>query len=222
MQNTCIIAGRVALDVESKVTNGGKNFVKNRLACRRDYANGQDENGKKQYETDWINIVCWGKTAEYFASKIKKGDLVEINGRLQSNEYTDQNGQKKTTHEINFDQFYILESKSGSNSGTNQPQQANFSQPAQQPVQQNGFGTQQPSFGNPPQTQPQQNYNAGFGAQQPQQNNQPAQPSYNNNGYFPSNNGGGNFGFNNPNNFPANNAGGFGQPTNFNQPTNFR
>lgn len=216
MQNICVIAGRVAIDVESKVTPNGKNFVKTRIACRRDYSTGQtDEQGRKQYETDWINAVCWGKTAEYFGQKVKKGDLIEIVGRLQSNEYNDQqSGQKRTSHEINFDRFYILESK-----GDGQPQQANFNQAQQQQSAQQPFGGQQNSFGNQQPFGTQQN---GFGNQQPVQSNnsgfsQPTNFQQSSNGFNNPQNFGGNqpnAGFNNPQNFGGQ-SNGFSQPTNF-------
>ena len=62
-------------------------------------------------ETDFINIVVWGKQAENFSKYCSKGNLVALKGRIQTRTYTDQNGQKKYAFEVVTDSVQFLESK---------------------------------------------------------------------------------------------------------------
>jgi single-strand DNA-binding protein len=76
--NVITLTGNATKDVELKFTPNGKAVGNGTIAVRRDFKNQQGE-----YETDFINFVALGKTAEVMANYIHKGDKFGINGRLQ-------------------------------------------------------------------------------------------------------------------------------------------
>jgi single-strand DNA-binding protein len=76
--NIIALTGNATKDVELKFTPNGKAVGNGTIAVRRDFKNQQGE-----YETDFINFVALGKTAEVMANYIHKGDKFGINGRLQ-------------------------------------------------------------------------------------------------------------------------------------------
>ena len=95
MLNVVAIMGRLARDPELRQTTTGKNVASFRIACdsgRRD-ANGQSQ-------ADWLDVVAWERTAEFVCKYFQKGSLIAIDGRLQTRQYQDKNGQNRTAVEI--------------------------------------------------------------------------------------------------------------------------
>ena len=82
MLNKVIITGRLVADPELRYTPSNKAVATARIASPRDFKN---QNGER--ETDFINLVIWGKYAENFSTWIKKGYLVTVEGRLQTRSY---------------------------------------------------------------------------------------------------------------------------------------
>lgn len=79
------------------------------IACERDdEPKVKDKDGNESYYTDWINVKCWGELASQ-SSYFKKGDLVSVTGRLQSNSYTDSKGIKHYGYEVNAKAIEQLE-----------------------------------------------------------------------------------------------------------------
>ena len=68
----------------------------------------KDKNGERQKRTEWHKIVVWGKQAEIAQQYLKKGSLVFIEGRIQSREWQDKEGQKRTSFEIVANNFRML------------------------------------------------------------------------------------------------------------------
>src|SRR5207245_1470315 len=68
----------------------------------------KDRNGERQKRTEWHKIVVWGKQAEIAQQYLKKGSLVFIEGRIQSREWQDKEGQKRTSFEIVANNFRML------------------------------------------------------------------------------------------------------------------
>ena len=95
MLNIVAIMGRLGRDPELRQTTTGKNVCSFSIACDR---GRKDPNGQNQ--TDWLDIVAWDKTAEFVCRYFQKGSLIAVDGRLQTRQYQDKNGQTRTATEI--------------------------------------------------------------------------------------------------------------------------
>ncbi len=71
----------------------------------------KDKNGERQKRTEWHKIVVWGKQAEIAQQYLKKGSLIFVEGRIQSREWQDKEGQKRTSFEIVASNFRMLGSR---------------------------------------------------------------------------------------------------------------
>ena len=91
--NKVTLLGRVCNDLELKYTaNTNKPVLNFSLAV--------DRKGSKEKVTDFFNIIAWNKTAEFIQKYFRKGQQIAISGRLQSRNWTDNNGQKRSTVEV--------------------------------------------------------------------------------------------------------------------------
>ncbi len=95
MLNNVAVMGRLARDPEMWQTTTGKSVASFTIACDR---GRRDANA--QSVCDWLNIVAWDKTAEFICKYFQKGSLIVIDGRLQTRQYQDKNGQNRTAVEI--------------------------------------------------------------------------------------------------------------------------
>ena len=105
MINNVVLTGRVTKDIELKVTPTGKSVCSFSLAVERKFV----QNGDKV--TDFINCQLWGKSAETLEKYGKKGMLIGVEGRLQTRNYTNQQGQTVYVTEVVADSFTFLEKK---------------------------------------------------------------------------------------------------------------
>lgn len=107
--NRATLIGNIGKDPEIKTLQNGRKFVSFSLATSKRY---RDNNGEQKEETQWHNIVIWGKTAETFENiGIVKGTQLYIEGEITNRSWTDQTtGQKRNTTEINVSSFQILSS----------------------------------------------------------------------------------------------------------------
>jgi single-strand DNA-binding protein len=103
--NRVILVGRLGRDPETRYTGGGQAVANFSLATDESY---RDKNGERQKRTEWHKIVVWGKQAEIAQQYLKKGSLVFIEGRIQSREWQDKEGQKRTSFEIVANNFRML------------------------------------------------------------------------------------------------------------------
>ena len=78
-----------------------------------------------EYETDWVNLVFFGKTAENFANFTRKGSKVGIEGRIQSRNYENQQGQRVYVTEVVVNQFHLLDPKNNQQNGYGNNNQGN-------------------------------------------------------------------------------------------------
>ena len=106
MLNKIVIMGRLARDPELRRTQAGVSVTSFRIACDRDY---KSQSGEK--ETDWIDVVAWRNTAEFVSKYFQKGRMAVIEGRLQTRDWTDKDGNKRTAVEIVADNIYFGDSK---------------------------------------------------------------------------------------------------------------
>jgi single-strand DNA-binding protein len=103
--NKAILVGRLGRDPETRFTGGGQAVANFSVATDETY---KDKNGERQKRTEWHKIVVWGKLAEIAQQYLKKGSLLYLEGRLQTREWQDKEGQKKTTTEIVATNFRML------------------------------------------------------------------------------------------------------------------
>jgi single-strand DNA-binding protein len=107
--NKVILVGRLGRDPETRYTSGGQAVANFSVATDESY---KDRNGERQKRTEWHKIVVWGKQAEIAQQYLKKGSLVFIEGRIQSREWQDKEGQKRTSFEIVATNFRMLGGRS--------------------------------------------------------------------------------------------------------------
>ena len=103
--NKAILVGRLGRDPETRFTGGGQAVANFSLATDRSY---KDRNGETQKKTEWHKIVAWGKLAEIIQKYVKKGSLIYIEGRIETREWQDKEGQKRTSFEIVASNFRML------------------------------------------------------------------------------------------------------------------
>ena len=104
--NKVMLIGNLGKDPEIRVTTSGKKKVSFSLATSRKYK-GLD--GSAHDQTDWHNVVGWGKTADLMEQfHIAKGNTLYVEGAVTYRSWEDQDGQKKFMTEINLSSFQIL------------------------------------------------------------------------------------------------------------------
>jgi single-strand DNA-binding protein len=109
--NKVILVGRLGKDPETRYTSGGQAVCHFSMATDESY---KDRNGERQKRTEWHRITVWGKQAEIAQQYLKKGAQIYLEGSIRTSEWTDKEGQKKTSYEINASTFRMLGSKSDS------------------------------------------------------------------------------------------------------------
>ena len=151
--NKVMLIGNVGRDpeiryLEGNSQGGGTKVATFTLATTERY---RDRNGELRENTEWHNIVAWRQTADVVERFVKKGTQLYIEGRLRTRSYTDQQGIKKYTTEINADNLQLLgrrQDDQGQGVGYQQPQGGQGWQQGQQGGYQAAQGTyQQPSYG---------------------------------------------------------------------------
>ena len=110
MINNVTVVGRLTKAVDLRYTSNGTAYASFTLATDRDFKN---QNGEK--ETDFINCVMWRKPAENLANYTKKGSLIGIEGRIQTRNYDNQQGQRVYVTEVLVERFHFLESSKTAN-----------------------------------------------------------------------------------------------------------
>lgn len=95
MLNICALQGRLARDPELRQTNTGKQVATFTLAVDR---GRKDANGKSV--ADWIPVIAWERAAEFAYKWLTKGQMVAVDGRLQSRTYTAKDGTNRTALEV--------------------------------------------------------------------------------------------------------------------------
>ena len=108
MNRVCLV-GRLTSKPELNTTGSGVAFTRFTLAVNRTYSNS---NGDR--EADFIPVVAWRKTAETICNYLNKGSQISIEGRIQTGNYQDKDGNKRYTTEVVADQFNFLESRNQS------------------------------------------------------------------------------------------------------------
>ena len=106
MVNKVILVGNLGRDPELRSTPSGQQVASFSLATNRKW---KDRDGNRQEQTEWHNIVCWGRQAEIAGQYLTKGRQIFVEGRIQTQSWEDrQSGEKKYRTEIVCDNFQML------------------------------------------------------------------------------------------------------------------
>lgn len=117
--NRATIIGRLTRDPELRSLPSGKSVATVGVATNRQWT---DQNGQKQKQVEFHNVVLWSRLAEIASQYLKKGARVYIEGRLQTRDWTAQDGAKKSRTEIVGENLIMLDSaRSGESFGSSAP-----------------------------------------------------------------------------------------------------
>ncbi len=168
MFNKIILVGNLTRDIELRYSQGGMGIAKTAIATSRKFTS----NGEKKEEVCFVDITFFGRSAEVANQYLRKGSKILVEGRLNFEQWVDQNGQKRSKHSVIVETMQMLDSRGDNQGGGyNAPMGGNAGQDNMGSAPQGGY--------NAPMQGQAQSY------QQPQQQQQPSyqqqQPSYNNN-----------------------------------------
>ncbi len=104
MINKVILVGRLGRDPEMRFTNSGNPKCSFSVATDRAWV----KDGEKQSRTEWHNIVVWGRLAEICGQYLQKGKLVYLEGRIETREYEDRDGNRRWITEIVANEMKML------------------------------------------------------------------------------------------------------------------
>ncbi len=185
MFNKIILVGNLTRDIELRYSQAGMGIAKTAIATSRKFTS----NGEKKEEVCFVDITFFGRSAEVANQYLRKGSKILVEGRLNFEQWVDQNGQKRSKHSVIVETMQMLDSKGDNQGGYNAPSNApadnnqsmggGYNAPTQGQAQSyQAPQQQQQSYGQPAQQQaPQTSYNKA--AEQSRQMPNPADvPSY--------------------------------------------
>ena len=112
MINNAVIMGRLTADPELRTTGNGIGVCGFTVAVDRNYRPEGEER-----QTDFINVVAWRKTADFVSRYFRKGQMIAVQGSIQTRNYEDRNGNKRTAVEIVADNISFCGSKAETGAG---------------------------------------------------------------------------------------------------------
>ncbi len=137
MLNHIVLMGRLTRDPELRYTSANVPVASFRIAVDRDF--GRGENGERQ--TDFIDVVAWRQTGEFVSKYFTKGSMAVVSGRLQMRDWTDRDGNKRTSAEVVADNVYFGDSRRRDEADTGRSAQSapgrsdSFNRPQSAPAQ---------------------------------------------------------------------------------------
>ncbi len=105
LRNKVNLIGNLGMTPEVKSLDGGQKLAKVSIATNETYKNNK---GEKVTETQWHNLIAWGKVAEVLEKYTKVGSKVAVEGKLVNRQYTDKAGQKRQTTEVQLSEVMVL------------------------------------------------------------------------------------------------------------------
>ena len=129
MLNVVALMGRLVADPELRHTTSGIATCTVRIAVDRSYVRAGEER-----KTDFIDIVAWRQTAEFVCKYFRKGNLIAVDGSIQTRNYEDKNGNKRTAFEVVANNVNFTGERSGGGSQGSYGGQSNYSAPAARPA----------------------------------------------------------------------------------------
>jgi single-strand DNA-binding protein len=112
--NKVILVGHLGRDSELRYTPGGAAVATLNLATTEVW---NDRNNQRQEKTEWHRVVLWGKQAESLQEYLTKGKQIYVEGRLQTRQWDDKDGNKRYTTEIKADRITLLGGGGGGRGG---------------------------------------------------------------------------------------------------------
>lgn len=129
MLNCAVIMGRLTADPELRTTTSGISVTSFSVAVDRSYQKPGEER-----QTDFINVVAWRQTAEFVTRYFHKGSMIAVQGSIQTRNYEDKTGAKRTAVEIVADNVSFCGSKAETGTGSYQPAATQTAAPAAAPA----------------------------------------------------------------------------------------
>ena len=111
MFNFVVLTGRLTADPELKTTPNGIPVTSFSIAVSRRYRSGEEQ------LTDFINIVAWRQRAEFICKYFSKGQLIALDGSIETRSYVDKNGNNRTAFEVVVENAYFTGDKRNSQQG---------------------------------------------------------------------------------------------------------
>ncbi len=127
--NRVILVGRLTADPELKQTPNGVSVCSFSIAVNRAYSS---KTGERQ--TDFINIVAWRAQAEFVSKYFSKGNQIGIDGSIQTRNYTDKDGNKRTAFEVVAENISFIESKASAQQSRSTDYGNDYSRPQAEPA----------------------------------------------------------------------------------------
>ncbi|MFT7859978.1 MAG: single-stranded DNA-binding protein [Sulfurimonas sp.] len=158
MFNKIILVGNLTRDIELRYSQGGSSIAKSAIATSRKFTS----NGERKEEVCFVDITFFGRSGEIANQYLRKGSKILVEGRLNFEQWVDQNGQKRSKHSVIVESMQMLDSK-----GTNPSAGGN-------PAMGQDMGGQ-PSYGGNNYNAPAQGQAQPYQAPQQQQQQQPQQ-----------------------------------------------
>lgn len=119
MINSVVLMGRLTYDPELRSTTNGTAVIRFQIACDRNFSrSGEDK------KTDFIDVTAWRQTAEFVSHYFRKGSMIAVEGSIQTDSFTDKDGNKRKSVQVVANNVSFCGSKSENNSDSS------FHQPA--------------------------------------------------------------------------------------------
>ena len=112
--NKVILVGNLGRDAELRYTPGGAAVATLNMATTEVW---NDKQGQRQEKTEWHRIILWGKQAESLQEYLTKGKQIYVEGRLQTRQWDDKDGNKRYTTEVKADRITLLGGGGGGRGG---------------------------------------------------------------------------------------------------------
>jgi single-strand DNA-binding protein len=132
MYNKVIMVGNLTRDIELRYSQSGMGIANTAIATSRKFTS----NGEKKEEVCFVDITFFARSAEIANQYLRKGSKILVEGRLNFDQWVDQNGQKRSKHSVVVETMQMLDSKGDNQGGGNSYQAPQDNQPQQQYQQQ--------------------------------------------------------------------------------------
>jgi single-strand DNA-binding protein len=117
--NKVILVGNLGRDAELRYTPGGAPVATLNLATNEVW---NDKAGQRQEKTEWHRVILWGKSAESLSEYLVKGKQIYVEGKLQTRQWDDKDGNKRYTTEVRGDRIVLLSGGGGGGMGAGRSQ----------------------------------------------------------------------------------------------------
>lgn len=128
--NKVILVGNLGRDAELRYTPGGAAVASLNLATTEVW---NDRSNQRQEKTEWHRVVLWGKQAESLQEYLTKGKQIYVEGRLQTRQWDDKDGNKRYTTEIKADRITLLGGGGGGGGGRSMDRSGGQAAPMDEP-----------------------------------------------------------------------------------------